>query len=319
MTHFKVCAFLLLFIGSIVSTFAQPNFDSIFQQPSLISYYVSALAHDSMQGRETGKAGMAKAASFIAQQMYTIGLKPVKGNEDFYAPYYKINPRDPYPGINVIGAIPGNGNINEMVIFSAHYDHLGKIKSKKDSVYNGANDNASGVSLMLQLAAYYIKTKPERTILFIAFSGEELGLKGSQAFVKDIKKKLVQAVINFDMVGRSTENKVYLSGWEYGTVMDELNQQLYLFDEKKYGSSYFQQDAPIVDFFRRSDNYPFAELGIPAHTVSTTADNDRYYHRPSDETSTIDFTLMNELVKTMFIATQSIVNGKTKLPRIYAD
>ncbi|MBX9782108.1 MAG: M28 family peptidase [Chitinophagaceae bacterium] len=195
----------------------------------------------------------------------------------------------------------------------------GRIRSKKDSVFNGANDNASGTALLLQLAAYYMQTKPERTILFIAFSGEELGLIGSTAFAEDVDEETTRAVINFDMVGRAVKNKVYLSGWEYGDVFYVLNEELLRYDKNKYGKEYFKSNAPVIDFFRRSDNYPFAVYGIPSHTISATPDSDKFYHQLSDEIQTLDFNFMNELAKTIFIATQPIVNGKVELRRIKTD
>jgi Zn-dependent M28 family amino/carboxypeptidase len=313
---------LLMIIWLIVcfQTKSQINFDSITQQqPSQIQFYVSALAHDSMQGRATGTDGMVKAANFIAQQMKTIGLQPVKTNDGFFQRYGKLSHWDKHEAINVIGAIPGSSKPDELVIFSAHYDHIGTTKSKKDSVYNGANDNASGTALLLQLAAYYMQTKPERTILFIAFSGEELGLKGSEEFAYSVDEKKVRAVINFDMVGRSPKKSVYLSGSEYGDVNSVMNKELYNFNKEKFGKNYFKHNSPIQFFFIRSDNYPFAQKGIPAHTISVTPDNDQHYHQLSDEVETLDFELMNELVKTMFIATQPIVNEKAKLRRIRVD
>jgi hypothetical protein len=316
----KQLLLMFLFLCICNSTKSQINFDSIFQQQSSqLQFYVSALAHDSMQGRETGKEGMMKAALFIAEQMKSIGLQPLKGNDGYFQYFNKINRQDPYEGINVIGAIPGSSNSKEVVIFSAHYDHLGMIKSKKDSVYNGANDNASGTALMLQLAMYYRQTKPLRTILFIAFSGEELGLIGSEDFAYSMAPDDIRAVLNFDMVGRATKNKVYLSGWEYGDVFNILNNELLNYDKTKYGTQFFKSNAPVLDFFRRSDNYSFAVYGTPAHTVSATPDSDKYYHQLKDEIQTLDFEFMYELAKTMFIATQSIVNGSMELRRIRVD
>lgn len=313
-----VLMMICLIVG--IQTKCQINYDSIIQQqPSQIQFYASALAHDSMQGRATGTDGMMKAAHFIAQQMKNIGLQPVKTNDGYFQHYGKLSYWDKHEAINVIGAIPGSTKPDELVIFSAHYDHIGTIKSKKDSVYNGANDNASGTALLLQLAAYYMQTKPERTILFIAFSGEELGLKGSEEFAYSIDEKKVRAVINFDMVGRSPKKLVYLSGSEYGDVNSVMNKELYNFNKEKFGKNYFKRNSPIQFFFMRSDNYPFAQKGIPAHTISVTPDSDQHYHQLSDEIETLDFELMNDLVTTMFIATQAIVNGNIKLRRIRVD
>jgi hypothetical protein len=301
-------------------TKSQINYDSIFnQQTTQLKFYVSTLAHDSMQGRATGTEGMMKSAHFIAQQMKAIGLQHVQTNDGFFQHYGKISYWDKYEAINVIGTIPGSIKPDELVIFSAHYDHIGTVKSKKDSVYNGANDNASGTALLLQLAAYYMQTKPERTILFIAFSGEELGLKGSEEFAYSLDDNKVRAVINFDMVGRSPRKTVYLAGGEYGDVRDVMNKELYNYNKVQFGKKYFSSYAPIQQFFMRSDNYPFAQKGIPAHTVCLTPDNDPHYHQLSDEIQTLDFELILELTQTMFIATQPIVNGNQKLRRIRVD
>lgn len=316
----KLVLLMIIWLIVGIQTKSQINYDSIIQQqPTQIQFYVSALAHDSMQGRATGTDGMMKAAHFIAQQMKSIGLQPVKTNDVFFQYYGKLSHWDKYEAINVIGAIPGSTKPDELVIFSAHYDHIGTIKSKKDSVYNGANDNASGTALLLQLASYYMQTKPERTILFIAFSGEELGLKGSEEFAYSIDENNVRAVINFDMVGRAPKKTVYISGGEYGDVRDVMNKELYNFNKVEFGKKYFNQNSPINAFFIRSDNYPFALKGIPAHTISVTPDNDQHYHQLSDEKETLDYKLMKELVKTMFIATQPIVNGNAKLRRIKVD
>ncbi len=143
----KHLVLMCLLLNICTHTKSQIDFDIILRQPSQLEFYTSALAHDSMQGRATGTEGMVKAAEFIAKQMKAIGLQPVKTNDGFFQRYGKLSHWDKYEAINVIGAIPGTVKPDEMVIFSAHFDHLGKTKSKKDSGYNGANDNASGSAL----------------------------------------------------------------------------------------------------------------------------------------------------------------------------
>ena len=155
--------------------------------------------------------------------------------------------------------------------------------------------------------------------MFIAFSGEELGLKGSEAYAAEIDEFKIRAVINFDMVGRAHKKTVYMSGTEYGDVQTVMNKELHQFNKEKFGKNYFRGNAPVVQFFSRSDNYPFAQKGIPAHTISATPDNDVYYHQLKDELSTLDLELIHELTKTLFIAVQPIVNGNTKLRRIRVD
>jgi Zn-dependent M28 family amino/carboxypeptidase len=141
-------------------------------------------------------------------------------------------------------------------------------------------------------------------------------LKGSEEFASAIDENKVRAVINFDMVGRSSKKTVYLSGSEFGDVQYVMNKELYQYNNEKFGKKYFSRNAPMELFFQRSDNYSFALKGIPAHTICVTPDNDLHYHQLSDEISTLNFELMHELAQTMFIATQPIVNGEIKLRRI---
>lgn len=302
---------MIFLLYGIVSKAQVPvNFDSIFQFASNTEYYVSALAHDSMQGRATGSFGMVQAATFIAAEMRKQGLRPIRGNNGYFQYYGKVNEAHPYAAINVVGALPGKNNAEEIIIFSAHYDHLGtgKKSGKKDSIYNGANDNASGVALILQLAAYYHRIEPQRTILFIAFSGEELGLLGSDYFASTINTRNICAVFNFDMVGRRHRNGVFITQSPHLDRVQQLNKILGQYDAATYGTKFFDTQMPIIDMYQRSDHYSFASRGIPAHTIIATPDTDSYYHSPGDEVHTIDFDFLNQLAQAMFIATVPVAN-----------
>lgn len=286
------------------------NYDSIFEITPNTEYYVSALSHDSMQGRSTGTLGMVQAATFIAAEMRKQGLRPIQGNDGYFQYYGKIDATHPYAAINVVGALPGKNIAEEIVIFSAHYDHIGtgRKDGKKDTIYNGANDNASGVALILQLAAYYHRVQPERTILFIAFSGEELGLLGSDYFVRTINTSNVRAVFNFDMVGRPYRNGVFITPSPNFDRVQQLNKTLAQYDATTYGTKFFDSNVPIIDMYLRSDHYSFASRGIPAHTIIATPDTDPYYHKPGDEVHTIDFDFLNRLAQALLIATVPVVN-----------
>lgn len=286
------------------------HYDSIFQFTPNTEHYVSALAHDSMQGRATGSLGMLQAAQFIATEMRKSGLRPLQGNDGYFQYYGKIMEAHPFAAVNVVGALPGKAHADELVIFSAHYDHLGTNKSLggKDKIYNGANDNASGVALLLQLAAYYHRIQPERTLLFIAFSGEELGLLGSDYFAQNTTPGNIHAVFNFDMVGRPHRNGVYITQSPNGDRVQQLNKTLAQYNLAAYGNKFFDPNVPIVDMYQRSDHYSFSSRGIPAHTIIATPDSDPYYHQPGDEIHTIDFDFLNKLAQAVFIATVPVVN-----------
>ncbi|MFN4285969.1 MAG: M28 family peptidase [Lacibacter sp.] len=305
---------VLVTLLSVSRLYAQApvHFDSIFQFTPNTEYYVTALAHDSMQGRATGSYGMWQAAKFIAGEMRKIGLRPVQGNDGYFQDYGKLSAEHPYAAINVVGALPGNGRSHEVVLFSAHYDHVGTgtANGTKDTIYNGANDNASGVALLLQLAHYYHYIRPERTVLFVAFSGEELGLLGSEYFARTTATSNVKAVFNFDMVGRShRSNGVYITQSPRFDRVQQLNKTLTAYNAMLYGKKFFDENVPVIDMYRRSDHYSFTSRGIPGHTIVATPDTDPYYHKPGDEAHTIDFDFLNKLAQAMFIATVPVVQG----------
>ena len=166
--------------------------DSIFT-PSSLRSIVEYLTADSLRGRFTGSEGCTKAAQFIAKEFENAGLKPVKGNNGYFMPVTSS-------WGNVVGAIQGRSKADEVIIFSAHYDHVGTISTnpvpfaggnaavrKRDTIYNGANDNASGISALINLAKYFTnKNTNGRTIIFVAFAGEELGTLGSEYFISFI-------------------------------------------------------------------------------------------------------------------------------------
>ena len=182
-----------------------------------------------------------------------------------------------------------------------------------DSIFNGANDNASGVSAIISLAKYYASLNDnERSILFIAFTGEELGTLGSKHFAQLLNPDSIIAVINFDMIGRSCNQKKrpYITGSQYSSIKQTFNTALLSYDKKKYGKNYFVEDEFEKEhLFFRSDNISFAKKGIPAHTVMCSSPQDKYYHQLKDEAITLDYSLIAETAKSIAIACSSLVNG----------
>jgi len=207
---FFIRSFLLLqFLFSFSLAKGQSSLiDSLFHTDS-IRHIVEVLASDSLKGRFTGTKENLKAALFIADEFKKAGLSSVAGNNGFLQ---KVKPT----WFNVIGAIKGKSKPGQLIIFSAHYDHVGSISTnpypeagsrtgaeKGDTNYNGANDDASGVSAVISLAKYFkALNNNERTLLFVAFTGEELGLLGSKYFAADCEPDSIIAVINIEMIGR---------------------------------------------------------------------------------------------------------------------
>jgi Zn-dependent M28 family amino/carboxypeptidase len=294
--------------------------DSIIT-PSSLKELVQVLAADSFYGRLTGSDYATQVAFFLANEFKKAGAVPVAGNNEYFNTF---TTREKAIVVNVVAAIPGKTKSGELVIFSAHYDHMGRKPSpihspergnpeEEDIIYNGANDNASGVSALIHLARYYAKQQNnERTLIFIAFSGEEEGLLGSRKMATSFDPKVVKAVINMDMIGRPiSENQKYpyLTGDEQSHLRYILNKKLHML-APEYGNKYFKGDAwPDEELYKRSDNYPFALRGIVAHTIMTTSPTDKYYHSLNDEWNTLDYPFMARVVKAIALACTGLADG----------
>jgi len=222
---------------------------------------------------------------------------------------------------NVVGVLPGKSRKNEYVIFSAHYDHLGvgQPDAKSDSIYNGANDDASGTTAVLMLAKYFSElNNNERTLLFVTFTAEEIGGFGSQYFSKQIDAANTAAMFNIEMIGTESKwssNSTYITGYDKSDFGKILQANL-------EGSNFhFEPDPyPQQNLFYRSDNATLAALGVPAHTISTSKmDNEPNYHKQSDEIATLDMKNMAEIIKAIAISSKTIVSGKDTPGRINTE
>lgn len=212
--------------------------------------------------------------------------------------------------LNIVGVLPGKSKPGEVIIFSAHYDHIGtEIKGINDGIYNGANDNASGVAALLMLAQYYtIQDNNERTLVFCAFSGEELGLLGSKVFVNYINPKIVKAVINMDMIGipQKGKNHVVITG-PYNSRLSKIFRK----NLSTFKSNMIVDPDNSKDLFERSDNYPFALKGVAAQTILSCDDFDDCYHQPCDEVKRLDIEHIRTVIKAIIQGCSTIVSGES--------
>jgi len=285
-----------------------------------VKKHLYTLANDSMQGRKAGSPGIEKAAKYIELQFSEIGLKPFE-NSSFRQSFKHINSRsekkEELDLFNIIGLLEGTSLKEEFVVISAHYDHLGQIEGGKgDLVFNGANDNATGVAAMIMLAEYFKKAKiNKRSILFVAFTAEEMGLIGSNYFGKTISAESIIAGVNIEMIGKESPfgpKTAWLTGFKRSTFGKIIQKNLSSSEYKLY------QD-PYKDFrlFFRSDNASLARLGVPAHTFSTSPmDKDLDYHQLSDEVETLDVKIITDTIKAISVGIKSIVNGDDKPSRV---
>ncbi len=221
------------------------------------------------------------------------------------------------PLFNVAGMIPGKTKPDEYVIFSGHYDHLGIIKPVEgDSIANGADDDASGTTAVITLARYYKELHNNaRTLIFVAFTAEEIGEYGSQYFATQIDPNKAVAMFNIEMIGKPSkfgENSAFITGYERSDFGKILQRNLEGTTFKFYPDPYPQQDL-----FYRSDNASLARVGVPAHTISTDQiDIDKYYHTVKDELSTLDVNNITATIRAIALSSRSIVQGADTPTRV---
>lgn len=280
----------------------------------IVKKHLFALASDEMEGRKTGTPGIEKAAVYIETEFDKIGLKTFDGSKSYRQEFNKKG----LDLFNVIGVLEGKSKKDEYIVISAHYDHLG-VSNKEvagDSIYNGANDDASGVTAVLALAKYFKeKDVNERSILFVAFTAEEMGLIGSNYFGTTVDATKIIAGINIEMIGKEASfgpKTAWLTGYDRSDFGKIIQKNL-------KGSGYELHPDPYVNFrlFFRSDNASLARLGVPAHTFSTTQiDIDPDYHKLTDNPETLDVTTITKTIKAVALGTISMIDGTDTPTRI---
>ena len=301
---------LLLLVHTVVVSAQLSLADSIIQQQSL-RQSVMYLSGDNLKGRLTGSAGADSAAAFIAAQFKMAGLDTLPANKGYFENYVAYFEGKKIPAKNVVAVLPAKFSTDSLVIFSAHYDHVGqgndmpdyKAYSRQDDIFNGANDNATGVAALIELAKFYKAQNSNRyNILFVAFSGEEMGLLGSGYLSKQINLRLVKAMINLEMLGRPAYNNCYVISFSNKSIKNALNSCL-----KKYqpndAATFFSIDPyPAEDLVHRSDHYPFTQKVKRAFTIMASSPSDMYYHTVDDEYETIDFDFLLEATRNIALA-----------------
>lgn len=218
---------------------------------------------------------------------------------------------------NVVGILPGKSKPDEMVVFSGHYDHIGIEKPiNGDSIANGADDDASGTTAVIELARYFKKIKNnERTLIFVAFTAEEIGGFGSKYFSEQLNPDKVAAMFNIEMIGKPSkwgQNFAFITGYDRSDFGEILQKNL-------TGTKFeFRADPyPEQNLFYRSDNATLARLGVPAHTISTDEiDIDKFYHTVDDEFETLNMENLTATIRAIALSAKSIVAGKDTPKRI---
>jgi hypothetical protein len=306
MKKFIFLGFLVVFIGC-KSTISAENFSDADRVGTVMNY----LASDALLGRDSGSEGIEKAANFIVQSFKDNKVSP------FYESYLDTLTNYDKPSYNVVGFLEGNDPDlkDEYLLIGAHYDHIGIINAVSgDSIANGANDNATGTTTVLELARYFAKAKSnKRSLIFAFFSAEEKGLLGSVHLANKMKEDKVNlyAMLNYEMTGVPMVDKdylVYVTGFNKSNMAEIGNKYA---KENLIG---FLPTAEKYNLFQRSDNYPFHEiLEVPSQTFSTfDFTNFDHYHQVGDEPALMNFKHMAQLVNKMIPVVQGIANSEEK-------
>lgn len=288
---------------------------------------LTVIASEEMEGRDTGSPGQKKAGNYLIAQYKKAGIRFPPGASDYYqhipAAYLNAKHNENLSDSeNIWAFIEGSDKKDEIVVISAHYDHVG---IKKGEVYNGADDDGSGTVAILEMAKAFQKAKnegrgPRRSILIMHMTGEEHGLHGSRYYSENPLFPLNKTVadINIDMIGRRDDlhkdnnNYVYVIGSDYlstdlYSICERVNQKyIHLALDYKYND----KNDPNR-FYYRSDHYNFGKNGIPAVFLFNGTHAD--YHKATDEVSKIEFDALTKRTQYGFAIAWEIANRNDKL------
>ena len=299
------------------------NYIDIISRESL-KQNLEIIASDGMEGRETGSEGQKKAGRYIIDWYISHGVSFPKGATNYYqhipAAFLNAKYNENLPDSeNIWAFIEGSEKPDEIVIISAHYDHVGIMKGE---IYNGADDDGSGTVAIMEIAAAFQKAKdeghgPKRSVLILHMTGEEHGLHGSRYYSENPLFPLANTVadVNIDMIGRrdlfhkDSNNYIYLIGSDYLStdlfnVCEEVNKKYKLLTlDYKYND---KKDPNR--FYYRSDHYNFAKNGIPSVFLFNGTHED--YHKATDEVTKIEFDALTKRTQYAFAIAWEIANRK---------
>ncbi len=337
MKHSNIYIFISFFF--IISSFGQKNNQNVkntdlthylkqIEKENLITH-VTTLAADKMEGRRTGETGQKKAAAYIRDFYELQNISAAKGTSNYYQKVPSEFMQRPFsPTLsdseNVIAFIKGSEFPDQYIVLSAHYDHIGMANGE---IYNGADDNASGTTAVLEIARVFQKAVkegkgPKRSVIFLHCTGEEYGLHGSRFYTQYPLYPLEQTIanLNVDMIGRIDDKHIGTGDYIYLVGADRLSKDLHNLSEatnKKYTNlilDYTYNDPNDREMiYYRSDHYNFAKNNVPAifYYNGTHAD----YHKPTDTSDKIMYDAMLPRVQLIFATLWELANSNKPIKR----
>lgn len=294
---------LFLFINLSIFSFAQEI------SKERVVNIVSTLASDEMKGRKFGTPENDKAAEYIASEFKKDNLDYCFGDSYLIPFEYKGQ-----KGFNVCGIKKGTSE--KSLAFSGHFDHIGTNNKSGDNIYNGADDDASGISTVIGMADYFKDKKTDYSMVFMAFNAEEIGLIGSKALAKDEKLnpvfKNITALFNFEMLATESQfgkNAVFMTGDEFSDFDELIN------TNAVNGLKIYPDPYKTEQLFYRSDNVNFVKKKIIAHSISTVDMNKAtHYHAVTDDINIVDVENLTNIINN-FAKTIEKLNTKNFAPK----
>lgn len=263
-------------VNTTTSIVSKPYKNYDFNTNTLLQH-VKTLSSDAYEGRRTGTKGAEKSRAYIINQFNQLNVKPLNGSFEQSFSFKAWGKA--YEGVNVLGFIKGTDSLKKHIVISAHYDHEG---IKKDKIYNGADDNASGVGALIALAEYFKQNPPKHNVVLAAFDAEEIGLKGAYHFVdsKILPINQIGLNINFDMIGRNKNNELYVVGANLYEQLKPAINNISLPQDFSLLSGHDGLDNK-ESWVTSSDHTPFHKKGIPFLYFGVEDHED--YHKPTDD------------------------------------
>ena len=284
------------------------------------------VASDEMEGRETGSKGQKKAGLYMIEQYKKNGVSFPKGATDYYqhvpASFLNARRNENLPDSeNIWAYIEGSEKPNEVLVISAHYDHVG---IKNGEIYNGADDDGSGTVALIEMAKAFAKAKkdghgPKRSILFLHVTGEEHGLHGSRYYSENPLFPIANTIadINIDMIGRRDVEHTKTNNYVYVIGADRLSSDLHnivVAQNEKYTNVdldfKFNDPKDPNHFYERSDHYNFAKHGIPSVFFFNGVHED--YHQKGDEPEKIEYDALTKRTKLAFVVAWELANRENR-------
>ncbi len=246
---------------------------------------IKYLSSDQLEGRRSGEKGNEVARKYIVGKFEKLGLE--KFNDGFLQPFsfYKRLPKKVYDCNNIIGKITGTKYPEKYIVLTAHYDHIGQ---QDDKIFNGADDNASGVSAILAAANYFKKNPPQHSIIIVAFDAEELGLEGAKHFV-DFPPVAIENIlmnVNLDMISRNEKNEIYICGTHHYPILKEKLGDINATSPLNVLFGHDTPDLGYNDWTNSSDHGPFHKKEIPF--IYLGVEDHKDYHKSTDTFENID-------------------------------